>query len=614
MTTNSRPHLWWLQIGRDRAFRSVPLWIVITALNTSVLTGLIVFRLARRDATDLPEWQLPLVLSLALVVYLLSAGMRDRYRRLDMALPLSTKSLWLVHSIALYISGLLILLASAAVIGAHFRLLSRLATFASTDDLLLGISLHLAAIWFLAVMAVQSYRTDLRKPVGRQAVLVTMALALGLVLSTALLATGPLYVAILPVAAGLGLGYRSLRCLPASFSLWPRAASEPRVGTMVGPSEIPSVGLESRRSARGLVARTLFHTPPWGPATAWIAFLFVALFGLLLSGIVRAWVPDANVRLWVATMTVYMLLAFFGPLTFRLPSLDPLPISRRYLFALLVLPAILSLVLGYAGGWLTQKLLGDPTRSVQYRVELPYYWVSVPYDQLKIAWDGDVPELTSPWGETHAPSSGALFRGAKAMLYSPFNTPEESSAAFEALLTSRAVESTYGTTIPHAEILERYFEVEDDRVVGLKGGGLTLEQDYPQLGPPTTSPQFLPLMTLVLVPWFCFLAIFLRTFRANLGDRTRQVTFWSLLGLSLLAMLGQVALTLTRWARPDVLRGAIEVVLRQVNDTTLGAFVLTGVCLALLLVSYRLAERQLQKAEIPAAPTKVALLDFSQEY
>ena len=54
-------------------------------------------------------------------------------------------------------------------------------------------------------------------------------------------------------------------------------------------------------------------------------------------------------------------------------------------------------------------------------------------------------------------------------------------------------------------------------------------------------------MSLVLVPWFLFLAIFLRTFRASLGDRARQVTFWSLLGLSLLAMLGQVAFSAIRW-------------------------------------------------------------------
>ena len=35
-------------------------------------------------------------------------------------------------------------------------------------------------------------------------------------------------------------------------------------------------------------------------------------------------------------------------------------------------------------------------------MEMPHYWVSVPYANLEVAWDGDVPELTSPWGE-HPP-------------------------------------------------------------------------------------------------------------------------------------------------------------------------------------------------------------------
>jgi hypothetical protein len=363
-----------------------------------------------------------------------------------------------------------------------------------------------------------------------------------------------------------------------------------------------------------LITRVLFHTPPWGAATGWIALLFITGLGFLMSGVLRAWEPDADVRLWVATMTVYMLLAFFAPLTFRLPTLDPLPVSRRVLFALLVLPAVLSLTLGYGGGWLTQKYLGDTTRIVQYRVEMPHYWVSIPYANLEVAWDEKVPELTSPWGESHPASSSPLFRGSTAKLYSPYNTPEESTAAFEALLLRRAIEAVYGLTIPHEELLDRYFEVDGDRLLGLKPGGLTLEQDYPDLGRPEGQHQFLFLMAFVIVPWFLLLAIFLRTFRASLSDRTRQVTFWSLLGLALLLMLGQVSMAVTGLARPDVLRGTIEVTLRQAADSPLSALATAATCLLLMGASYWLAQRQLMKAEIPMTPTRFALVDFSQEY
>ena len=110
---------------------------------------------------------------------------------------------------------------------------------------------------------------------------------------------------------------------------------------------------------------------------------------------------------------------------------------------------------------------------------MPHYWVSVPYANLEIAWDGEVPELTSPWGEHHPASSSPLFRGSKATLYSPFNSPDEGSAAFEAHLTSRAIESVHGISIPPEEVQERYFEVDGDRLVGLKRGGLTLTCELP---------------------------------------------------------------------------------------------------------------------------------------
>jgi len=162
--------------------------------------------------------------------------------------------------------------------------------------------------------------------------------------------------------------------------------------------------------------------------------------------------------------------------------------------------------------------------------------------------------------------------------------------------------------------MERYFVVDGDRLVGLKQGGLTLEEDFPYLGRPAGQHQFLALMALVLIPWFLLLAIFLRTFRANLSDKTRQVTFWSLLGLSLVLMLGQVAMAVSGLARPDVLRGTMEVALRQATSSTPATVTLSIACLALVIVSYLLAQRQLVKAEIPMTPTKFALLDFSQEY
>lgn len=611
---------WLSQIRRDRALRSAPLWIVVTALNTSVLMGVIALQNARQESAVFPTRELTLVLGLALAVYLLVAGVRDRCRRIDMTLPLSTRNLWTVHSVATLLAGFLIIVASAGVLAIHLTILSRVAAFSAGTDVLVGLCAQLAAIWFLAVMVMQSYRTDLKKPTGRRAILISLTAAVGILASAAFLGEHSLAIASVATALGMILGYRTLHDLPKTFSLWPLEVSDQNtsggveVPTQRSKSRQPAAGVPSRLTSRTLIARTLVHTPPWGAATGWIALLFIAGLGFLMSGVLRAWYPEANVRLWVAAMAVYMLLAFFAPVTFRLPALDPLPVSRRLLFALIVLPAIFSLTLGYAGGWLVQRHLGDTTRTVQYRVEMPHYWVSVPYANLEIAWDGEVPELTSPWGEHHPASSSPLFRGSKAALYSRFNTPDESSAAFEALLTSRAIESVHGISIPPEEVQERYFEVDGDRLVGLKRGGLTLTEDFPNLGSAAGQHQFLALMTLVLVPWFLLLGVFLRTFRANLGDRTRQVTFGCLLGLPMLLMFGQIGMAATGIARPDVLRGTLEVLLRQATNSTPAALTFAIVCTSLVIASYFLAQRQLVKAEIPMTPTKFGLLDFSQEY
>jgi hypothetical protein len=620
MTTNSPLHFPLSQLTRDRALRSSPLWIVVTALNTSVLMGVIAMRLARDGSGQPPTRQLALVLGLALAVYLLTSGVRSRCRRIDMSVPLSTKNLWMVHSLATCLAGFLILLVSVAVLVAHLSILSRISEYSGSGGELVSVGTKLAAIWFLAVMVMQSYRTDLRKPTGRKSILMSLATGAAVLILAVILEGQSLSLSIVPIVVGAALGFRSFIGLPETFSLTPLevsaqsttpSAADPSP-TSVSPTAAATT--PAHRPLGVLIARVLFHTPPWGAATGWVALLFIAGLGFLMSGVLRAWEPDADVRLWVATMTVYMLLAFFPPLTFRLPTLDPLPVSRRFLFALLVLPAVLSLMLGYGGGWLAQKLLGDTTRLVQYRVEMPHYWVSVPYANLEVAWDGDVPELTSPWGESHPASSSPLIRGGAAALYSPYNTPEEGTAAFEALLLSRAIDAVHGVSIPHEELLDRYFEVDGDRLLGLRPGGLTLEQDFPNLGRPVGQRQFLFLMAFVLVPWFLLLAVFLRTFRASLSDRTRQVAFWGLLGLSLLLMLGQVVLAVTGYARPDVLRGTIEVTLRQATDSPLTALATAATCLLLMAASYLLAQWQLMKAEIPMTPTKFALVDFSQEY
>ncbi len=275
---------WLSQIGRDRALRSAPLWIVVTALNTSVLMGVIALRNARQESAVFPTRELTLVLGLALAVYLLAAGVRDRCRRIDMTLPLSTRNLWTVHSVATLLAGFLIIVASAGVLAVHLSILSSAAAFSAGTDVLVGLCAHLAAIWFLAVMVMQSYRTDLKKPTGRRAILISLTTAVGILAFAAFLGEHSLAIATVATAVSMILGYRTLHGLPKTFSLWPLEVSDQNttgaieVPTQRSESQQPAAGVPSRLTSRTLIARTLFHTPRGGrrldgsrsyPSLAW---------------------------------------------------------------------------------------------------------------------------------------------------------------------------------------------------------------------------------------------------------------------------------------------------------------------------------------------------------
>ena len=91
---------WLAHLRRDRALRSVPLWIVASALNTSFLVALLVLRARARSAAgglDDPRQAavLYLVIWLSVALYLSFGRVRSRCHELDLALPLSAP--WRLH-------------------------------------------------------------------------------------------------------------------------------------------------------------------------------------------------------------------------------------------------------------------------------------------------------------------------------------------------------------------------------------------------------------------------------------------------------------------------------------------------------------------------------------
>ncbi len=244
-------------------------------------------------------------------------------------------------------------------------------------------------------------------------------------------------------------------------------------------------------ASRWQVYRTLFnvlHTaPPWKQFTPWMVYGFGAVMGFILGGGIDRWEEVASLRFLYLPFGSYMLFAGIGILTYNLYRLDSLPVSRRTILAVLMLPGLIAFSAGYATGSWARSTASDPSPMVDFkvlqtRVEVDLHeganagpreletmvWVEVDSSFMGATLTGEPPTLTSPWGESHEAWSEELFKGTSALLYNPYNTSEETSADFEALMLSRAIEDIYGQSISPDELRDRYFVVEHDQVVGLE--------------------------------------------------------------------------------------------------------------------------------------------------
>jgi hypothetical protein len=618
---------WWLsKIRRDEAVRVLPIWIVFTALNTSALVGLVAFRGASTGSTEASLHGLAMVLWFALVAPLIVGRFRRRCSRLDLALPLQSRNLWLAHTSAMVVAGTVVLAASIGVVALHSTALRRAPYLQFTVAGVASLAIALLAAWVLAAVLLQSYRHELKDiPGGKQYAALLIAIVVGMAAVLWFLSSNPIALAIGLLALAWAVTNRTLRSLAPVLSLVPREPSDkqPRqtsmagspgvAGTTTGVPVVPSSPQTDLGMAR-LVSRIIYNAPPLGAATSWFMFPFIALIGMALAGIFDVWMEDVEVlRLIWLPFGAYGLFSLVGPLTYRLNSLDPLPIGRRLIFALLTLPALLAFCLGYGLSAVVKQTTDHGQNLVDYRIEKPYYWVDVPEGFFEIAREGEAPILTSPWGESHVAWSAPPFRGSRAVLFSPFNTADESSADFEAWLTSRAIDSVYGVSVPWEEIRDRYFEVEGEQLVGLATGGFTLAADYGPLVPPAGGPEFPVILLLVAPPWLLLLAVFLRTFRAGLGDRTRKAVFWSAAAGLVILMLGIAALMISGVFSPRLVRGFLEVLLRQVGDSPIRTLTVWTASLVATVAAYFVAQRQFLEAELPSKPTMFALIDWTGE-
>jgi hypothetical protein len=119
---------------------------------------------------------------------------------------------------------------------------------------------------------------------------------------------------------------------------------------------------------------------------------------------------------------------------------DPLPISRRTLWAHTVGPII---VTAFAGAAIAMLAFALNSRAFsQVRVEKGE--IEVPWEYMELTSDGKAPVITAPWGESHTPVVHHLWRGRDLAFYNPYETAPDASERFLEFQTERAVAGVYG--------------------------------------------------------------------------------------------------------------------------------------------------------------------------
>ena len=572
-----------IRIWHDEAVRWLPLWLTITMLNTSVLLGMVAWRQASRSQNaQLPVGALLIILWLALAFYILFGQVRTRCQRLEMTLPIRSQTLWRRHLAAVFLAGAVVLAGSLGVLALHANLLSKAGRQQFLEIPYMTLIGPLLAGLLLATALVSSVEPGLQRLRGKRTYwALVLGGLVGIPLLLLLLIQWPWASAGICFVLAISVSRQTQRSLPAAYRLVPATAGPASAERTVAAST-------DRPASRWQVYRTLFnvlHTaPPWKQLTPWMVYGFGAVMGFILGGGIDRWEEVSSLRFLYLPFGSYMLFAGIGILTYNLYRLDSLPVSRRTILAVLMLPGLIAFSAGYATGSWARSTASDASPQVNFkvlqtRIEMDLHegvkprprelrtmvWVEVDPSFMGATFGGKPPTLTSPWGESHEAWSEELFKGTSALLYNPYNTAEDTTADFEALMLSRAIEDVYGQSIPPGELRDRYFVVENDQVVGLtsymhtgpgykvtaRSRGIPLLEDYPALQVPPPGPETPIYMLFVLVPWLLLTALFLRSFRATHSIRYIRGIYWAGLAIPMLGLVSQVVLAVFGLFSPE---------------------------------------------------------------
>jgi len=599
-------------IRRDPALRSLPRWLVLSTVTATALIGVITWA-AVAGQTIPPQVYLALVW-LVLAFYLAFGTAGARCHQFDLTLPIPSQRLWLAHLVALVLACLLLVAVVALALALTLVLIEGMSDERfPVPGKLFDPLLPLGAALALALALMQGLRPGLTRLAN--GALASLRLFAGLLFILALvIALDALssMALLLPLGAALLFAAHVYRGLPPALSL-----------------DLPSPALDARRPAsreegkalaagagesgfdvggtRGLafhafVSFTVYRSLAKKPVVLFFVFPLVLFFGSILGGGYAQFSESTGVRYTYILLTAYLLMGFLaGPLS-RLHIVDTLPISRRRLFALLVLPALVAVALGYAGARISLGIAGETKELVDFPDCETRRCIRVPISSCEIAWDGAPPANEAPWGEAHEPWTVPLYRGSKVLLYSPFSAPADCTPEFFARQASRAIAAVYDGTVAPEEFRSRYLDPAAEPRIALRVEEARLRADFPDLRPRSKGPLFPVIFMQTSVIWLLAVAVYLRGARRIRREGARKVLLGGIMAVLLALHILQFVAFIGDYMSDWVMAGFLEIQVRHATAALPGGALAVWVLCGLLLgAAYQLALGQFRRLELPAS-------------
>jgi hypothetical protein len=471
----------------------------VRAVLTSLAVGFL-FRLvpdissalAVLDVEKLPSGfaYMYLVLTGLIVTFVLSGNSWTRSSRLALGLPISARTVWTVRMASLISIAVLSTVVLAIATGITLDLDRGTVAF----NAVILLTAARAAVTCVLILFLFQLPLSAQSSIPITAAYVVYMVFIGviiLVFSAAGLTSlvGTLVLLVITISLGAWLAVR----VPPTFSVGP-AVEESLSPVSTTSAEVEPIDTAGWESGIGDYSnRTLHWVLFRGLKANFLIWFLLGIVGASVAVATLEFLKGTNAFMPLFFIVIYHLPLLQGALESMAPY-DSLPISRRLLWAHTVGPIAAMAALGLLIAWSIFLVNPKPFTQIHYS----RCCVQVPWDYWEISRDGQIPTVTTSWGESFTPRAHPLWRGSTIVLYDPYESGSESSPRFVEYQMRRATHAVYGDPLPEAFSKPAY-ESPSNIAGGVERGAFTLDATRGRISADRTRTAAVALTVLVLL-------------------------------------------------------------------------------------------------------------------